>query len=87
MMDANDLLEHYFLSNQVDVYSFGVLLCEMCIREQPDPEDRERQIERIIDCRHRGLVRQCVQREPWARPNMDTIIEELERPGERTSGI
>ena len=69
------------------MYSFGVLLCEMCIREQPDPRIREGQIERIIDCHHQDLARRCVQREPWARPNMDTIIEKLERPGERTSRI
>ena len=60
------------------MYSFGVLLCEMCIREQPVQEDRERQIERIRNCYHRGLVRRCVQEEPWERPNMDTVIEELE---------
>ena len=60
------------------MYSFGVLLCEMCIREQPVQEDRERQIEQIRNCYHRGLVRRCVQKEPWERPNMDTVIEELE---------
>ena len=60
------------------MYSFGVLLCEMYIREQPVPGDRERQIERIIDCHRRGLVRQCVQREPWARPNMDEVTKELQ---------
>ena len=53
------------------MYSFGVLLCEMCIREQPDPGKRERQTERIIDCQHRYLARRCVQKEPWVRPNTE----------------
>ncbi|PFX21245.1 uncharacterized protein LOC111335862 [Stylophora pistillata] len=29
---------------KVDVYSFGVLLCEMCIGELPDPQKRVRQV-------------------------------------------
>ena len=65
------------------MYSFGVLLCEMSIREEPDPGNRERQIERIRNRCRRGLVRRCVQQEPWERPNMDVIIEELERPSGR----
>jgi len=70
-------------SNQtvkVDVYSFGVLLCEMCIRELPDPERRNQQIAMVTSCLLRALIRRCVQREPAARPNMEEIIEELEEP-------
>ena len=63
---------------QVDVYSFGVLLCEMCIREQPDPEQREVQISRMTNDVLRSLVSRCVQREPGERPNMEEIIDELE---------
>ncbi|CAH3180098.1 unnamed protein product, partial [Porites lobata] len=46
---------------KVDVYSFGVLLCEMCIHELPDPRRREQQ------------VRRCLQTDPEARPNMQEI--------------
>ncbi|KAL9975229.1 hypothetical protein ACROYT_G012363 [Oculina patagonica] len=70
-------------SNQtvkVDVYSFGVLLCEMCIRELPDPERRDQQIAMVENRLLRALVRRCVQTEPGARPNMEEIIEELEEP-------
>ncbi|XP_078367552.1 uncharacterized protein LOC144651483 [Oculina patagonica] len=70
-------------SNQtvkVDVYSFGVLLCEMCIRELPDPERRDQQIAMVTKRLLRALVRRCVQTEPGARPNMEEIIEELEEP-------
>ncbi|KAL9975225.1 hypothetical protein ACROYT_G012358 [Oculina patagonica] len=70
-------------SNQtvkVDVYSFGVLLCEMCIRELPDPEKRDQQIVMVTNHVLRALIRGCVQTEPGARPNMEEIIEELEEP-------
>ena len=60
------------------MYSFGVLLCEMCIRELPDPERRDQQIVMVTNSLLRALIRGCVQREPAARPNMEEIIEELE---------
>ena len=65
---------------KVDVYSFGVLLCEMCIRELPDPERRDQQIAMVTNSLLRALVRGCLQSEPEARPIMEEIIEELEEP-------
>ncbi len=62
------------------MYSFGVLLCEMCIRELPDPDRRDQQIAIVPNHVLRALIRGCVQREPGARPNMEEIIEELEEP-------
>ncbi|XP_073233934.1 probable serine/threonine-protein kinase drkA [Porites lutea] len=67
-------------SNQtvkVDVYSFGVLLCEMCIRQLPDPRRREEQVVLVTNSAFRGLVRRCLQREPRARPTMQEIIDQL----------
>ncbi len=63
---------------QVDVYSFGVLLCEMCIRELPDPQQREIQISRIKKRLFKEIVERCVQIEPGMRPNMEEIIDKLE---------
>lgn len=62
------------------MYSFGVLLCEMCIRELPDPERRDQQIAMVTHSLLRALIRGCVQQEPAARPNMEEMIEELEEP-------
>ena len=62
---------------QVDVYSFGVLLCEMCIRQLPDPRRLEEQVVFVANGAFRGLVRQCLQREPGVRPTMQEIIDEL----------
>ncbi|CAH3189528.1 unnamed protein product, partial [Porites lobata] len=62
---------------KVDVYSFGVLLCEMCIRQLPDPRRREEQVVLVTNSAFRGLVRRCLQREPGARPTMQEIIDQL----------
>ncbi|XP_044166994.1 myosin-11-like [Acropora millepora] len=69
-------------SNQtpkMDVYSFGVLLCEMCIREMPDPQRRPQQV--LLVKRHvlRDLVRECLLENPAERPEMSEIIKEIER--------
>ena len=69
----------YYCHCQVDVYSFGVLLCEMCIWELPDPQQREKQISRMGNHRQfQEIVVWCLQIEPGLRPNMEHIIDELE---------
>ena len=60
------------------MYSFGVLLCEMCIQELPDREKRDQQIAMVPNRVLRALIRRCLQSDPEARPNMKDIIEELE---------
>ena len=59
------------------MYSFGVLLCEMCIGRLPEPEHRDGQIAQMKNLKYRDLVSRCVQREPGARPNMELIIQEF----------
>lgn len=66
------------ISVKVDVYSFGVLLCEMCIRQDPDPNRRREQIRQMRESRFQNLVERCIHEHPGMRPNMDTIIEQLE---------
>ncbi|KAL9975188.1 hypothetical protein ACROYT_G012317 [Oculina patagonica] len=68
-------------SNQtvkIDVFSFGVLLCEMCIRELPDPKQREEQVALVTNHVFRGLIRRCIQTDPEARPNMEEIIDDMD---------
>ncbi|CAH3046748.1 unnamed protein product, partial [Porites lobata] len=62
---------------KVDVYSFGALLCEMCMRELPDPTRREDQVVLVTNAVFRDLLRRCLQREPGTRPTMQGIIDEL----------
>ena len=59
------------------MYSFGVLLCEMCSGELPDPERLLNQIGRATGGLRR-LIRRCVERNPEARPTMGDAIRELE---------
>ena len=62
------------------MYSFGVLLCEVCIRELPEPERRGQQIAMVTNRLLRALVRRCLQSDPEGRPNMEEIMQELEKP-------
>ena len=64
---------------QVDVYSFGVLFCEMCIREMPDPQRRHQQVLLVKSHVLRNLVFECLQDNPAERPEMSEIIKEIER--------
>ncbi|XP_074619103.1 uncharacterized protein LOC141877949 isoform X2 [Acropora palmata] len=69
-------------SNQtpkVDVYSFGVLLCEMCIRQMPEPQRRHQQVLLVKSHDLRNLVCECVQDNPAERPEMSEIIKKIER--------
>ena len=64
---------------QVDVYSFGALLCEMSIGELPDPDRREEQVAMVTDRMFRALIRRCLHQDPQERPTMEGIIGELEK--------
>ncbi|XP_068684536.1 probable serine/threonine-protein kinase drkD isoform X2 [Montipora foliosa] len=66
-------------TSKVDVYSFGVLLCEMCIRDMPDPARRKEQVILVRNGFFRNLVRQCLQADPAMRPDMAQIIQELKQ--------
>ena len=68
----------FIFCGQVDVYSFGVLLCEMSIRELPDPERREQQVAMVANNVLRALIRGCLETDPQARPTMEEIIDEIE---------
>ncbi len=67
-----------FLFKQVDVYSFGVLLCEMCIRELPVPQEIHNQIGQVTNGALRRLIQRCVQRDPETRSAMSEEICKLE---------
>ena len=61
------------------MYSFGVLLCEMCIRESPEIERRNEQVARMKNREFRDLVEQCLAQDPDLRPDMDEVIKTLEQ--------
>jgi len=51
------------LSLHLDVYSFGVLFCEMCTRELPVPENRIEQIRNVGNTEYRNLINNCLRRD------------------------
>ncbi|XP_048577934.1 uncharacterized protein LOC5513787 isoform X1 [Nematostella vectensis] len=66
-------------SPKVDVYSFGLLLCEMSIRELPVPQQTREQVSLITNGVLRELVMRCLKTSPEARPSMSEIITLLEQ--------
>ena len=61
----------------MDVYSYGVLLCEMCIRELPDPERRKKQVTQVTNQVLKDLINRCIEKKPEVRPTMEEIIDVL----------
>ena len=61
------------------MYSFGVLLCETCIRELPNPDRRDEQVAMVRNHGLRALIRGCLQQDADVRPSMEDIIGELEQ--------
>ena len=68
------------------MYSFGVLLCEMCIRELPRPHEIRTQIGQVSDGTLRRLIKRCVKRNPEERPFTSEVISELEGHS-RSTGV
>ena len=63
----------------MDVYSFGVLLCEMCVQEPPEHGRHDEQVDKMLNRALQKLVRLCLQTDPKKRPDMAKIIDKLEK--------
>ena len=74
---------------QADVYSFGLLLCEMCITELPAPEEIQEQIGLVTNSVLRRLIIRCAERVPEARPAISDVISVLTQQAEslRAQGL
>ncbi|XP_031555424.1 serine/threonine/tyrosine-protein kinase HT1-like [Actinia tenebrosa] len=65
-------------SPKSDVFSFGVLLLEMCLRKEPSClGDRGELICLVENGELRSLIRSCLQKEPTQRPSMDEVLAAL----------
>ncbi|XP_028400793.1 trichohyalin-like [Dendronephthya gigantea] len=61
-------------SPKIDVFSYGVLVCEMFISEFPDKKRISHQVKRIDNDRIKKLVKHCTAEDPQERPPMSQII-------------
>ena len=64
-------------SPKMDIFSFGVLLVEMCTAEFPEVSARARLIASIQDREWVGLIRRCIQQDRDCRPSAAQITAEL----------
>ena len=64
-------------SPKMDIFSFGVLLVEMCSAQFPAVDDRERLIHSIQHPGMVALIRQCLSEDRNARPSARAIVTEL----------
>ena len=64
-------------SNKMDIFSFGVLLVEMCTAQFPDITAHERLIQSIREPRLVGLIRQCIAEDKNRRPSAAELVTQL----------
>ena len=67
-------------TTKIDVYSYGILMCEVTLREFPDP-DHLREMKEKMKTKHvllHTLVMKCTQPIPDNRPTMAAVLKELE---------
>ena len=64
---------------KMDVFSFGVLLVEMCSGELAPTEHRNRLLASIQWPNMVALIRHCLRHEPQRRPDMNTVITQLDQ--------
>ena len=68
-------------TTKMDVYSFGIMMCEVITEEQPNPElyqEKLKQVKRRSHPMHCLIVR-CTNQDPNKRPAMAAIINELNK--------
>ena len=64
-------------STKIDVFSYGILLIEMCSQQLPTPESREVLCQSIQWPTMVSLTTWCLDREPAYRPTMTEVLELL----------
>ena len=67
-------------STKMDIFSFGVLLVEMCTARFPEVADREYLIQSIQQPNMIALIRWCLTDDRNTRPSASDIITELNTP-------
>ncbi|XP_028400635.1 probable serine/threonine-protein kinase DDB_G0281745 isoform X2 [Dendronephthya gigantea] len=71
---------------KIDVFSYGILVCEIAICEQPDPRNRKNQRKSISNKNIKKLVKSCTKPEPQDRPTMQKVLENWQRNSSDNAG-
>ena len=66
-------------SPKMDVFSFGILLIEMCTGKFPEVDARDRLISQIKDRSFVKLIRKCIIHNKDKRPEMTEVLFDLSR--------
>lgn len=76
---APETLTGKYYSEKIDIFSFGVLLCQMCCGEYPRIERREDQQQKagMVHPPLEQLITQCMLFQPVDRPSANGICEQL----------
>ena len=64
---------------KMDIFSFGVLLIEMCTDQFPELNEREEQIESITDPRFLAVLKRCLDEAKDNRPTAAELIAEFQQ--------
>ena len=64
---------------QLDVYSYGVLFCEMCTRELPVPDKRAQQIRAVKSSDYRTLINNCLRRDVEKRFDSMAVLNVVDQ--------
>ncbi|XP_022796816.1 probable serine/threonine-protein kinase DDB_G0271682 isoform X1 [Stylophora pistillata] len=76
--EVRGTVEDRVISCKIDVYSFGVLLCEISTGQLPDPERRQQQVDLVNNFNYQAVIQRCLEPDAGMRANMEQIIDELE---------
>ena len=68
-------------TTKIDVFSFGILMCEVVTEQQPDPDLHQERLQQVqrLSRPLQGLIVRCTNHNPDQRPSMATVIQELNR--------
>ena len=68
-------------STKMDIFSFGVLLIEICTRKFPDADAREGRVEHIRgdETKLVPLIQSCLSDQSWVRPSAHDLLASLSK--------